>query len=154
MKTKETLEVAGVFATKEEGGIVALDFDNVPLPTIIEEILRIIHKRKLGDCLIVQSSEKNYHADFLWDEFSYDEIVKITKEVKYIDPEFVDFRTKKDYNRMRVTNLLALIVRIHSPYHKPNPRGDLRFNQIKYAIRQKWRLKNGSSKTRNRKKNF
>lgn len=125
--TKKEPTYGVVTATQEEGGYFHIDYDDVSL-RIIEDEVRMLHSEfKLGDCVLVETSPNRYHTIFFWDTLTWREIMSVFKSTKHADIEFIEYTSNRGVNRIRIHGNFKEIIRIKSRHHKQTQLGDFRY---------------------------
>lgn len=91
-------------ATGWKSRVLSLDYDDVPLDKVIEDVQRLQDKHQLSSADIYRSSQgDNYHVYFWMEQYlSRDKEIEIIKGSEHVDEQFKEFQKKRDSTRMRV----------------------------------------------------
>ena len=118
--------------------IVFLDIDDYSKRDVRKEIYRLMDKWKLGNCVLTQTGEKNWHSTFFWNMMRWEKSVEIMEDCKLIDQEFKMFRKSVGFTRIRVglkNNIKPKIIEvIESPHHIEDENGQFYYTQYKMAL--------------------
>lgn len=130
-----------IFGTKEEGTIVALDFDNCELEKVEDEVKRLQRQWQLGNAVISELSEDSYHVFFFWNKVSWEQYQEILNDSNLVDEKFKNFKQKFGFLRMRISKKAKKPVPkiakfIESIFHKDTPEGEFYFHAYKNLIKE------------------
>lgn len=87
-----------------KSGVLTLDYDEVQIDKVRDDICRLQNKYELSDATIFRSSQgDNYHVYFWMEQnLSRDKEIEIIKDSEFVDEEFQQFQENRDKTRMRV----------------------------------------------------
>ena len=122
-------QIGIIIAEKGKLGRLLIDIDNSSLVQIYNEIRKIQSEYKLGNCAVVKSSQNHYHACFFWNFLEWVKITKIIEDFPIADKEFIKFKKKCGFLRIRLTDMpKQRPIMVKSEYQRKDQLGDFLYN--------------------------
>lgn len=122
-------------ATREDGGYMHLDYDNLTQEEAEMDIQLLQEELKLGNVVLVRTT-KGHHGIPFWNKMTWDKIMEVLSRAR-VDEEFKKFRDT-GFLRLRVRRRddkdLRIIKIIRSKYHQEDELGDFNYMTYKRLI--------------------